>query len=126
MNKVSYTIRRTVGPVPQVDAVVLGCSHETFLFIRLLAGKPEERHWTCVDCVQKERSTDHLRKNAKTGKGPILPLGHLLMRRHLRPIIITLAHPENHGGSSYNLRAQRKSKGGEEVILIKTRRWFLS
>ena len=44
MNKVSYTIRRTVGPVPQVDAVVLGYSRETFLFIRLLAGKPEERY----------------------------------------------------------------------------------
>ena len=44
MNKVSYTIRLTVGPVPQVDAVVLGCSRETFLFVRMLAGKPEEKY----------------------------------------------------------------------------------
>ena len=27
--------------MPQIDAVVLGCPRETFLFIRLLAGKPE-------------------------------------------------------------------------------------
>ena len=30
----------------------------------------------------------------------------------LRPIIITLAHPENHGGSSYLLISAAKSKGG--------------
>ena len=41
MNEVSYTIRLTVGPVPQVDAVVLGGSRETSLFVRMLARKPE-------------------------------------------------------------------------------------
>ena len=38
MNKVSYTIRLTVSPVPQVDAVVRGCSRDTFLFVEVLAG----------------------------------------------------------------------------------------
>ena len=42
VNKVSYTLRLTVGSVPQVVAVILGCSRKTFLFIGLLAGKPEE------------------------------------------------------------------------------------
>ena len=37
-HKVSYTIRLMVGPVPQVDAAVLGCSRETFLFVESLAG----------------------------------------------------------------------------------------
>ena len=36
--KVSYTITLMVGPVPQVDATVLGCSRETFLFVEMLAG----------------------------------------------------------------------------------------
>ena len=37
MNKISYTIRLTVGPVPQVDASVLGCSRETFFYVEMLA-----------------------------------------------------------------------------------------
>ena len=37
-HKVSNTMRLTVGPVPQVDAAVLGCFRETFLFVEMLAG----------------------------------------------------------------------------------------
>ena len=36
-HKVSYTMRLTVGPVHQADAAVLGCSRETFLFVKMLA-----------------------------------------------------------------------------------------
>ena len=43
MNKVSYTIRLTVGSVPHVNAVVLECSHETSLFVRMLARKLDAR-----------------------------------------------------------------------------------
>ena len=38
MNKVSYTVRLTVGPVPQVDAAVFGFSRETFLVVECLPG----------------------------------------------------------------------------------------
>ena len=55
--------------------------------------------WTVVE---------HLRKNSKARIGPILLLGRLPMRRDYRPIIITLVHPENHGGSSYLLASAAK------------------
>ena len=42
-------------------------------------------------------------KTAKMGIVPFLPPGRLLMRRDYKLIIMTLAHPENHGGSSYLL-----------------------
>ena len=44
MNKVSCTIRLAAGPMPQVDAVVLACSCETYLFDRMLAEKPDTKN----------------------------------------------------------------------------------
>ena len=38
----------------------------------------------------------------------LLLLGRLLMRRDNRPIIITLGHPENYGGSPYLLASAAK------------------
>ena len=38
------------------------------------------------------------------------------MRRDYRPIIITLAHPGNHGGSSYLLESAEKNLNGGRGI----------
>ena len=78
---------------------------QTFLFFTLLANKSTMENIERVWAVFKvEHNTVILRKNARTGIGPILPLGHLLiMLRDYRPIIIILAHPGNRGGSSYLL-----------------------
>ena len=41
--RMSWSSWSSVGSVPQVDAVVLGCSRGTFFFVRMLAGKPEAK-----------------------------------------------------------------------------------
>lgn len=42
-----------------------------------------------------------------------------LFYRSSLPIAITLAHPENHKGSPFFLRAQRIRIGGQDVFLTK-------
>ena len=62
-------------------AVVLGCSRETSLFIRLLAGKPGRRKYsTWVVCVKQNVAQNIYEIMQKKGIGSILPLGRLLMR----------------------------------------------
>ena len=68
MNKVSYTISLTVGLLTQVDAVVLGCSHETSLFVRMLARKLDTRKSTeCVWTVFKKNTVQSVTKKCESG-----------------------------------------------------------
>ena len=82
---------------------------ETFLFVALLAKQEYEGKRLSVWALHKlGHNTVILQKNARTGIGSIHPGSRLLMRRSSRPIIITLAHPENRRVSSYLLASAAK------------------
>ena len=89
----------------EVDADDTGVLLIIFLVNVASLRHEEEKASKDVGSISQRPSTVIFPENTKT---PILNLRRLLMRRDHIPIIITLAHPENRGDSSYLLASAAK------------------